>query len=624
MQVTRRSALISAVLIGSMLSAVPLGLNAAAASQGSARPTRAGREYLSRGYMVRDPRAYAAAKAAADRRATSAERVRERMSATALASTRPSVSSWEGVKDASVTPSDSTGAIGPNSYVEMVNLKIAVYSRAHVLLMSEPLANLTRSLTYPSGNPVLTDPQIIWDPDTGRFYYVILDASVAYGFNDGIDFEFGFSTDASPTALSDWCNYEINAGYDDGVSSTLLPDQPHLGDSRDFLFWGVNAFDVGSDPPPFVGADAVWITKPPAGPTCPPDLTSFKQGKQADLRNADSSPTSTPVGVNQVDGDPMGWLVGSEDPTTGPANALTLFRVTDNGNGTANVQRNGTAVPVPRFGVPANAVQAGVTGHRLDTIDGRLTQAVSAKDPSHGRSLAIWTQHTVFGGAGAAVRWYEIDPSGPVIFQRGTISNSNLFVFNAAISPDRLVNETTAAFGGSMGIGFTTTSQHTDSTLWVASKVRTHALSPWRLVKQSQGPEVDDSCSPCRWGDFMGASPDPAADPTGGHGAVWMTSMWNAKSTNARNFDWRTQNWRMGFVANGSSCTMIGTAARDILVGSNVNDVLCALAGNDELFGEGGNDTLLGGPGNDYLDGGPGTDRCVSGGGLDTKVSCEL
>jgi Ca2+-binding RTX toxin-like protein len=617
--------LIPILLVGSVLAGVHLGSSAKALGTTGHRgaPTLSGREYLSRGYLVRDPRAYAAAKASADRRAALMERSLDTGTPTASSSaTRPSASSWEGARDSSVTPSDSTGAIGPARYVEMINLKMAVYSRAHKLLMLTSLFNLT-------GDPFLTDPQVIWDPDTGRFYYLILDDSILSGQPDTVDFKFGFSSDGTPTSLSDWCNYSINASYGSGAN-TFLPDQPHLGDSKDFLFWGANVFDVGQFPPPFVSADAVWITKPPPGSTCPAANT-FLQGKVTNLLNADSSQTSTPIGVNQTDSDPTGWLIGSEDPTVGLANALTLFHVTKNPDGTANVQQTGMAVPVPTFDVPANAIQGGVSGHRLDTIDGRLTQAVSAKDSSRGGTLAIWTQHTVFGGAGAAVRWYEIAPSGPRVLQRGTISNSNLFVFNAAISPDRRNDGVhQPKFGDGMGIGFTTTSARTDSTIWVASKVGSHALSPWRLVRQSPGPEIDDSCTralggpPCRWGDFMGASPDPAADPTRAHGAVWMTSMWNAKSTNIHNNDWRTQNWRMRIVANRSSCTMIGTAGPDVLVGSNVHDVLCGNGGGDSLFGEGGNDTLLGGAGHDLLDGGPGTDRCVSGGGLDTKVSCEL
>lgn len=600
--------------------------------------TRAGRAFLSRRYLVPDPAAYEAAKAAADARAAgsvpsvtpelrgrallsaqgpdrngataSRDRIDSRPGNAPISPMRPTVSAWEGVYDSTGTPSDSAGAIGPTRYVEMVNTKIGIYSRDHLLLASAGLDSLT-------GDPFLTDPQIIWDPTTSRFYFVMLNFDVAFTTaSDGVDFEFGFSTTESPSTIADWCTYSVSAGYDDPtIGGALVLDQPHLGDSQNFVFWGGNAFDVGASTAPYVGSDVVWVSKPTAGISCPAG-SAFTLGTQIDLRNADGSPTWTPVAVNQTDADASGWLVGSEFPDTGSADALTLLQVTDNGDGTANVQTTGAALPVPSFSTPANALQGGGIGAKLDTMDTRLTQAVSAINPSRS-GLAIWTQHTVFGGAGAQVRWYEINPTGPSLFQSGTLSSSNLFVFNAAISPDRLLNGATAVFGDTMGIGFTTSSIYTDTTLWVASKTGNDGLSPWVMVKQSPGPNLDRSCSPCRWGDYMGATPDPAADPLGNHGVVWMTSMWNAKSRTLKDFDWRTTNWETEVVPNSSNCTMIGTSGADFITGSGGVDVLCGADGADILLGGNGNDNLLGGSGNDLLVPEGGNDVVDGGAGQD-------
>lgn len=75
------------------------------------------------------------------------------------------------------------------------------------------------------------------------------------------------------------------------------------------------------------------------------------------------------------------------------------------------------------------------------------------------------------------------------------------------------------------------------------------------------------------------------------------------------------------------SCTIAGSAARDILRGTAAadrlcgrggNDIVLARAGNDSLDGGAGNDILLGGPGNDTLLGGPGDDLLVDNSGADT------
>jgi hypothetical protein len=86
--------------------------------------------------------------------------------------------------------------------------------------------------------------------------------------------------------------------------------------------------------------------------------------------------------------------------------------------------------------MPASAPQPGVTAV-IDTMDTRLTHAVAAYDPNLG-ATAVWTAHTVFGGAGAEGRWYEINVGGtPSLAQSGTVSDPNLFVWNGAISPNR-------------------------------------------------------------------------------------------------------------------------------------------------------------------------------------------
>ena len=72
---------------------------------------------------------------------------------------------------------------------------------------------------------------------------------------------------------------------------------------------------------------------------------------------------------------------------------------------------------VPKYKVPADAAQPG-TDVKLETFDARPGHVVSAIDPSRGTgsSVALWTQHTVLGGAGAEVRWYEIDPVTTTLF----------------------------------------------------------------------------------------------------------------------------------------------------------------------------------------------------------------
>ena len=69
------------------------------------------------------------------------------------------------------------------------------------------------------------------------------------------------------------------------------------------------------------------------------------------------------------------------------------------------------------------------------------------------------------------------------------------------------------------------------------------AQSAFTTVKQSPGPNVDFSCSPCRWGDYSGATPDPSPANTDGHGTVWLTGMWASGTQSRSSAVWRSWNW---------------------------------------------------------------------------------
>ncbi len=60
--------------------------------------------------------------------------------------------------------------MGPSSFIQAINLQLGIYSRSGGLIASAPFSVLTGS-----GDDSLSDPQIIWDVHSNRFYYLILD-----------------------------------------------------------------------------------------------------------------------------------------------------------------------------------------------------------------------------------------------------------------------------------------------------------------------------------------------------------------------------------------------------------------------------------------------------------------
>ncbi len=349
----------------------------------------------------------------------------------------------------------------------------------------------------------------MWDPQTGRFYYSVLDDT-----NKAL--LTGFSTTADPNSPADWCKYAI--------PTPNLIDQPHLGDSKYFILAGFFLY--------FTGPEVAWYDKPPAGPGCPATLTS---GTQAVLPGGNWPPAP----AHEIDSRATGYVLAA----SGAGDALEVIRVTRGTSGAAVFSAPSSIAVAPFTNAPS-APQEG-TSQLIVVGDPRLEGVIGAVDPSRGGKFALWTQHTVAGGAGSEIRWYEIDPSANSLLQAGTVASSSLWVYNGAISPDRLVNGSVRKFGDSMVLGFNTSSPATHIAIRAVSKIGNGAQSAPLLIQRSSYPYLSFDCqaagSACHWGDYAGAEPDPAASPTATHGTVWAANEWNVANPNPTGGTaWRT------------------------------------------------------------------------------------
>ena len=439
---------------------------------------------------------------------------------------------WQGTNDARFTPPDANGAIGPNSYLEIVNSKIAIYTRAGVQTTSAFLSTLT------GDNNPLSDPTILWDPDTQRFYYNVWDIRTT-------TMRWGFSKTDNPTTIpGSFCNYNTAFGY----SSGNAPDYPKLGQSKGFLDIGVNFYPTFSSQHA-TRSDLLWISKPQgSGPisTCPAS-TTFKSGKFMDLRNEDGSQAFTPEPAVQTDPSKVGLVLASSDiecpDLCGSGMLLTVYQLKPKAlDPTVPRLTKPQSITVSAFSSPPDAPQLG-SPTLIDTLDGRLMRAVSGIDPALG-TMAVWVSHAVLGGAGSQVNWYEINSSpakNPTIAQSGVVKNASLYVYDPGISPDRTVNPTGAAHGSDMVLGFTTSSASAFTAAQMVLKVGAGAQSGFVMIHASTVADVNFGCTQlrvCRWGDYGGASADPAANLAAGTGDVWLTNQFTTGTADA------TWNWQ--------------------------------------------------------------------------------
>jgi len=443
-----------------------------------------------------------------------------------------------GLSQITVAPPDSTGAIGPNHYVEMVNQQIGIYDRSLNLIASSD-----NGAFMGAGALTVTDPQVQWDAQGGHWLYSAL--GIASGANMLL---FGWSKTPDPADLTNgWCLFGT-------PRANLLDDYPKLGHDDNYISIGVNVYDDTNAPNyVFLTANIFAIRKPQLGDaSCSVDPVLYVADPAHPLHNADGSTAFTPVPANTADASPFGYIVAAHSPVdgTGPSAPKIMVWHWAKVGGNAALFEDGD-VSVSTFGIPAQVPQAG-TSYVLDTLDARLTQAVAVNDPGAGGAKGIWTQHTVAGPGGRSiVRWYEILGGTPATLrQQGDVGSPTDFVWNGAISPS--IGGDSAAVFYNRGGG---------STLPVIAAQTRGASTPLGsldagelVIAQSSATDLDFTCAysrpsdPCRWGDYAGATPDPV-----NAGVVWGSSQITGPCFILCGFfaQWQTQNFAVVAAAGG-------------------------------------------------------------------------
>jgi len=437
-----------------------------------------------------------------------------------------------------VTPPDSTGAIGPSSYIEIVNSQIAIWSRTNLSSMVA-----SAGLDVFTGGVQTCDPQIKYDPQSGRWFYSALRCD---GTPDQNELYVGWSKQSNPAGLtsSDWCNYAVATS-----PVTSLDDYDKLGIDAGHIIIGANLFDATSQA--FQSAQILVAPKPAAGPitTCStaPAFTLF--GSPASpLRTSIGNLAFTPEPATVSDGtSSAGYLIAADfDDSTNDVSGshLMLWQVADSTAGTPTLTAVGD-VGVSSFTTPSQGVAQPGSSDHIDPMDGRLTQAVMAFDPRAGTggAEAIWTQHTIDNGSGGTiVRWYEVVPSRMTVRQHNDITSSAGFAFNGAIAP---------TLGGGAVINYNTGGSTTKVDVEAAARNPADTLGATTALGSplatSSVIDSDFSCPSqsggtlgpfCRWGDYAGASADPNCPDV-----AWGSSQFNLAAVSAGDAQWQAQNF---------------------------------------------------------------------------------
>lgn len=403
-----------------------------------------------------------------------------------------------------VAPPDPNGDVGPNNYVQWVNLSLAVYDKAGNLLAgpsagNTPWTGMTGSSCATSNDG---DPLVIYDSLADRWVFSQFALS-----NDGHQC-FAISTTPDPLGPYYVYDYLITTnGINDYPKLGLWPDGYYLS-IREFANSGaftnaVVAFDreamvqglsagavrFNITDPNLPNMDTVLPSHlegrvmPPAGA---PNYIVHASDDELEGANPDPSNDQYDLWAMHVD-----WVDPSQSTLTGPL-----------------------AIKTPEFDANlcfGNCIPQPGTTNQLDALSPFTMYRLAYRNFGDHESLVV--DHTVNAGGGqAGIRWTELrNPSTtPELFQTGTYAPGD--------GQNRWMGSVAMDGSGNLAVGYSVASATTFPSLRYAARL---AGDPAGELGQGEAEIVTGASSEeglSRWGDYFAMSVDESDDCT-----FWFT-----------------------------------------------------------------------------------------------------
>jgi hypothetical protein len=451
---------------------------------------------------------------------------------------------FEGVGNLNgVLPPDTEGAVGPNDYVEMINLSFAVYNKQGALLYG-PVPNTT--LWQGFGGPCETfnggDPITMYDETADRWFM----SQLAYpGGSQGYHECIAISTSPDPTGT--WYRYDFL------YSSTTLNDYPKFGVWPDAYYMSANEFlNAASE----TGAGVVAFNRTAMLAGQPAQEVYFHLGTQY-TNLLPSGWQGGHLGFNPPSGAPDTY-VESCDAASGncPTSRINMWDFHVDWTNPANSTFGNNGAPSREFDTAAfdsnlcnfnrSCIPQPGTSVGLDAISDRLMYQAYYRNL--GSTQAIVLNQTVnVGNNQAGIRWYELTNSGSgwSINQQGTY---------APDSDNRWMGSAALDASGDIAIGFSVSSASTFPSIRVAGRL---ASDPAGQLSQGETTMIAGSGSQLdgqsRWGDYSAMQLDPTDGCT-----FWYTDEY-IQTTSDANWQTRIGSFKFPSCSAGPHGTLTGT-----------------------------------------------------------------
>jgi hypothetical protein len=417
--------------------------------------------------------------------------------------------------NARVAPPDTTGDVGPNHYVQWVNLRYSIYT------LSRNANNEISGFNLVPGFP--KNGNVVWQGFGGRCgsdndgdpivqYDQLADRWVLTQFAvSGTPYTQCVAVSTSPDPTGTYFRYAFS--YDRSFN-----DYPKMGVWPDAYYISYNMFRNGRS---FTGNT----------------VCAFERDKMLIGASARQACVNTTGGHSLEPAD----LEGTTLPPAGSPNllmsltssAVQFWRFSVNwaaGTGTLTGPTNvaGVAAFSRACGGGACIPQPGTTTD-LDTLADRLMYRLSYRNFGDHEALVI--NHSVTSGSGVGIRWYELrnaagqtfGSAAPVLFQQGTYAPTNDFRWMGSAAMDKT---------GGIAVGYNISSSSIVPSIRYAYRGPADPLGTMGNETSILVGSGSQTGNLTRWGDYSTIS----VDPVDGCTMVFTTQFQPANGS----FNWNT------------------------------------------------------------------------------------
>jgi hypothetical protein len=392
-------------------------------------------------------------------------------------------------------PPDEGSAVGPNHYMQALNLVTAVYNKDGTIASPrQTLGNFFASAGVAGLGNGLSDPRVEYDPSSGRWFVAAITTS-----SNSNNFVLAVSQTSDPTGAWKATSWKANN------LANNFADYPTIGLDKNGFYIASNNFLNGSS---FDGVSLTSIPKADlllgGGPSVANrTLTeNIVGGGTAGTTPFTLAPVTT-FDTRQNAGTNYGVVIA----TDGFNAATVLHRYNVSNPQTNSPTLSGDSpISVPSYWTNQLAHQPNGT-RTLDGGDFRIgSDNVFEVGGKIWAAQSILTSAATGNGVYNAIRWYEIDEATNTLLQSGTISDPH----HDYIYPSIAANN-----AGNVVIGFTGTGDNTTTDFpgsWYTAGTTSGGVTTFgtpQLLKQGSGNYSISDGTRNRWGDFSAISVDP-------------------------------------------------------------------------------------------------------------------